>query len=70
MFNFVKTLFPSSIWILVFSYSQPVVDKKQWILNPDLVVALGLIKEGNSWASIGVKKNKIGTFGKNCSSKL
>ncbi|MDN5525708.1 hypothetical protein [Acinetobacter sp.] len=34
---------------LVFSYSQPVVDKKQWILNPDLVVALGLIKEGNSW---------------------
>lgn len=34
---------------LVFEQRQPVVDKTIWILNPDLVVALGLIKEGNNW---------------------
>jgi len=34
---------------LVFEHDQPVVGKKLWILNPDLVVALHLIKEGNDW---------------------
>lgn len=34
---------------LVFEHPQPVVGTRQWILNPDLVVALGLIKEGTDW---------------------
>jgi len=34
---------------LVFEYHQPVVGGMLWILNPDLVVALHLIKEGNNW---------------------
>lgn len=34
---------------LVFEHPQPVVGGKQWILNPDLVVALRLIKEGANW---------------------
>lgn len=34
---------------LVFEHPQPVVGGRQWILNPDLVVALGLIKEGTNW---------------------
>lgn len=34
---------------LVFVHNQPVVGRTIWILNPDLVVALGLIKEGNNW---------------------
>lgn len=34
---------------LVFEHPQPVVGGRQWILNPDLVVALGLIKEGPNW---------------------
>lgn len=34
---------------LVFEHHQPVVGKMLWILNPDLVVALHLIKEGNNW---------------------
>lgn len=34
---------------LVFEYPQPVVGGKQWLLNPDLVVALRLIKEGTNW---------------------
>lgn len=34
---------------LVFEHRQPVIGNCQWILNPDLVVALGLIKEGNNW---------------------
>lgn len=34
---------------LVFEHPQPVVGGTQWILNPDLVVALGLIKEGTNW---------------------
>lgn len=33
----------------VFEHIQPVVGGRLWILNPDLVVALGLIKEGNNW---------------------
>lgn len=33
----------------VFDYLQPVLKKRLWILNPDLVMALGLIKEGNVW---------------------
>lgn len=34
---------------LVFEHPQPVVGGKRWILNPDLVVALRLIKEGTNW---------------------
>lgn len=34
---------------LVFEYSQPVLGKKLWILNPDLVIALRLINEGSNW---------------------
>lgn len=34
---------------LVFEHDQPVVGGMLWILNPDLVVALHLIKEGNNW---------------------
>ena len=34
---------------LVFVHPQPVVGGQQWILNPDLVVALRLIKEGPNW---------------------
>ncbi|CAN7617207.1 hypothetical protein LJR260_004398 [Variovorax paradoxus] len=34
---------------LVFEHPQPVVSRRQWILNPDLVVALRLIKEGTKW---------------------
>jgi hypothetical protein len=34
---------------LVFEHHQPVVGGRLWILNPDLVVALHLIKEGNNW---------------------
>ncbi|WP_223508786.1 MULTISPECIES: hypothetical protein [unclassified Pseudomonas] len=34
---------------LVFEHPQPVVGGRQWILNPDLVVALRLIKEGANW---------------------
>lgn len=34
---------------LVFEHPQPVVGGRRWILNPDLVVALRLIKEGPNW---------------------
>lgn len=34
---------------LVFEHQQPVVGGMLWILNPDMVVALRLIKEGNNW---------------------
>lgn len=34
---------------LVFEHEQPVVGGRQWILNPDLVIALRLIKDGNNW---------------------
>lgn len=34
---------------LVFEHPQPVVGGNKWILNPDLVVALRLIKEGANW---------------------
>lgn len=34
---------------LVFEHPQPVVGGNLWILNPDLIVALRLIKEGNNW---------------------
>ena len=34
---------------LVFVHEQPVVEGTKWILNPDLVVALRLIREGNNW---------------------
>lgn len=34
---------------LVFEHPQPVVGGRLWILSPDLVVALRLIKDGNNW---------------------
>ena len=34
---------------LVFEHTQPVVGGRLWILNPDLVVALRLIKDGTNW---------------------
>lgn len=34
---------------LVFEHPQPVVGRRLWILNPDLVIALRLIKEGTNW---------------------
>lgn len=34
---------------LVFEHPQPVVGGRLWILNPDLVIALRLIKEGTNW---------------------
>jgi hypothetical protein len=34
---------------LVFEHPQPVVGGRLWILNPDLVVALRLIRDGNNW---------------------
>ena len=34
---------------LVFEHPQPVLGGLKWILNPDLVVALRLIKEGRNW---------------------
>lgn len=34
---------------LVLEHPQPVVGGRQWIFNPDLVVALRLIKEGPNW---------------------
>jgi hypothetical protein len=34
---------------LVFEHDQPVIGGTQWILNPDLVIALRLIKEGRNW---------------------
>lgn len=34
---------------LVFDHPQPVVGGKVWILNPDLIVALRLVKEGANW---------------------
>ncbi len=34
---------------LVFEHPQPVIGGRLWILNPDLVVALRLIKDGANW---------------------
>jgi len=34
---------------LVFVHDQPVVGGTKWILNPDLVIALRLVREGNYW---------------------
>jgi hypothetical protein len=49
---------------LVFEHRQPVVGGRQWILNPDLVVALGLIKEGepprNSRRLVGLSQAATG----------
>lgn len=33
----------------VFEHPQPLVGGKMWILNPDLIVALRLVKEGSNW---------------------
>lgn len=34
---------------LIFDHPQPTSHKRLWILNPDLIIALRLIKEGNNW---------------------
>ncbi|MES9856901.1 MAG: hypothetical protein ABW166_09900 [Sedimenticola sp.] len=34
---------------LVFEHPQPVIGGRLWVLNPDLIVALRLIKEGANW---------------------
>ncbi len=34
---------------LVFEHDQPVVGGRHWLLNPDLIIALRLIKEGSNW---------------------
>ena len=34
---------------LIFDHPQPVIGGYKWIINPDLIVALRLVKEGNSW---------------------
>ena len=34
---------------LVYEHDQPVVGGKRWILSPDLIIALRLIKEGSNW---------------------
>ena len=34
---------------LVFEHPQPVVGENLWVLNPDLVIALRLIKDGTNW---------------------
>lgn len=34
---------------LVFEHDQPVIGGRHWILNPDLVISLRLIKEGSNW---------------------
>lgn len=34
---------------LIFDHPQPIIGGRRWIINPDLVVALGLIREKNSW---------------------
>lgn len=34
---------------LIFDHPQPVIGGGKWIINPDLIVALRLIKEENSW---------------------
>lgn len=53
---------------LVFEHPQPVVGGRQWILNPDLVVALRLIKEGPNWVRpdedfIVVARETVGSDG-------
>ena len=34
---------------LIFDHPQPVLGGDRWMLNPDLIVALRLVKEGNNW---------------------
>ena len=36
---------------LVFSYTHPLTHKREWIINPDLIMALQLVKEGDTWVS-------------------
>ncbi|STY62998.1 hypothetical protein M3704_05815 [Mannheimia haemolytica] len=34
---------------LIFNHPQPVIGGNKWVINPDLIVALRLIKEENNW---------------------
>lgn len=56
---------------LVFEHTQPVVGGRKWILNPDLVVALRLIKEGPNWVRpeedfVVVAREKVNDDGSHC----
>lgn len=56
---------------LVFEHPQPVVGGRQWILSPDLVVALRLIKEGPNWVRpeedfVVVARETMDTDGSHC----
>lgn len=56
---------------LVFEHPQPVVGGRQWILNPDLVVALRLIKEGKNWVRpeedfVVVARETVDSVGDHC----
>lgn len=33
----------------IFDHPQPVIGGRKWIINPDLIIALRLVKENNSW---------------------
>ena len=56
---------------LIFEHPQPVVGGQQWILNPDLVVALHLIKEGANWVRpeedfVVVAREVVASNGSHC----
>ncbi len=56
---------------LVFVHPQPVVGGRQWILNPDLVIALRLIKEGPNWVRpeedfVVVARETVDSDGSHC----
>ncbi len=56
---------------LVYEYPQPVVGGKKWILSPDLVIALRLIKEGDNWVRpeenfVVVARETVNKDGEHC----
>lgn len=56
---------------LVFGHPQPVIGGRQWILNPDLVVALRLIKQGPNWVRpeedfVVVARETVDSDGSHC----
>lgn len=56
---------------LVFEYIQPVIGRREWILNPDLIIALGLVKDGSNWVRpeedfIVVARELIDSKGNHC----
>jgi hypothetical protein len=60
---------------LVFEHPQPFVGGRRWILNPDIVVALGLIKEGTNWVRpeenfVVVARERCDEKGNHCSIEI